>query len=171
MEKIEINDFRTRSLPLARIKKIMKADEDVDMISGEALVVVAKACEMFIMELTTRAWVKAEENRRLTLQKNDIRYAISRTDAFDFLVDIVPRDDTVEHEIVAGILRDTIPINNVLYPMPPRQHVAYAPHGPSRMAMGGPVLDQAHYGLDPHPSTTQMRPNPKQQDHSPNSDD
>ncbi|KAH0461955.1 hypothetical protein IEQ34_009530 [Dendrobium chrysotoxum] len=88
--EIEQNkNFKNHSLPLARIKKIMKADEDVQMIAAEAPVVFARACEMFILELTHRAWTHAEKNRRQTLQKNDIAAAISRTGIFDFLVDIV----------------------------------------------------------------------------------
>ncbi|OWZ22566.1 Nuclear transcription factor Y subunit [Phytophthora megakarya] len=86
-------DFKTHQLPLARIKKIMKTDEDVRMISAEAPVLFAKACEMFILELSLRAWIHTEENKRRTLQRNDIAMAITKTDVFDFLIDIVPRDD------------------------------------------------------------------------------
>ena len=43
-------------LPLARIKRIMKSDEDVRMISAEAPIVFAKACEMFISDLTMRSY-------------------------------------------------------------------------------------------------------------------
>lgn len=52
-----------------------------------------KACEMFIHELTMRAWVHTEDNKRRTLQRNDIAMAITKYDQFDFLIDIVPRDD------------------------------------------------------------------------------
>lgn len=94
-------DFRNHSLPLARIKKIMKSDdENVRMISAEAPVVFAKACEMFINELTLRAWIHTEENKRRTLQKNDIAAAIARTDIFDFLIDIVPRDELKEDQVI-----------------------------------------------------------------------
>lgn len=71
----------------------MKSDEDVRMISAEAPVVFAKACEMFILELTMRAWAHAEENKRRTLQRNDIAAAIARTEVMDFLLDIVPREE------------------------------------------------------------------------------
>ncbi|CEG43514.1 nuclear transcription factor y subunit c-1 [Plasmopara halstedii] len=71
----------------------MKTDEDVRMISAEAPVLFAKACEMFILELSLRAWIHTEENKRRTLQRNDIAMAITKTDVFDFLIDIVPRDD------------------------------------------------------------------------------
>ncbi|XP_073011091.1 nuclear transcription factor Y subunit C-6-like [Typha latifolia] len=95
----QTTDFKNHSLPLARIKKIMKADEDVRMIAAEAPVVFARACEMFILELTHRGWAHAEENKRRTLQKSDIAAAITRTDVFDFLVDIVPREEGKEDAI------------------------------------------------------------------------
>lgn len=63
------------------------------MISAEAPVLFAKACEMFILELSLRAWIHTEENKRRTLQRSDIAMAITKTDVFDFLIDIVPRDD------------------------------------------------------------------------------
>nr|ACG36142.1 nuclear transcription factor Y subunit C-2 [Zea mays] len=108
MTEIEATaDFRNHNLPLARIKKIMKADEDVRMISAEAPVVFAKACEIFILELTLRSWMHTEENKRRTLQKNDIAAAITRTDIYDFLVDIVPRDEMKDDGI--GLPRPGLP--------------------------------------------------------------
>ncbi|KAG8379438.1 hypothetical protein BUALT_Bualt07G0088400 [Buddleja alternifolia] len=98
----QVNDFKNHQLPLARIKKIMKADEDVRMISAEAPILFAKACELFILELTIRSWLHAEENKRRTLQKNDIAAAITRTDIFDFLVDIVPRDEIKDEAASLG---------------------------------------------------------------------
>ncbi|KAL6428062.1 hypothetical protein ACFW04_008442 [Cataglyphis niger] len=86
-------DLKTQSLPLARIKKIMKLDGDVKMISAEAPMLFAKAAEIFIHELTLRAWVHTEDNKRRTLQRNDIAMAVTKYDQFDFLIDIVPRDE------------------------------------------------------------------------------
>ena len=89
--------FKTHSdLPLARIKRIMKADEDVRMVSAEAPVIFARACRVFILELTMRSWFEAEEAKRKTLQKEDVHAAILKTDVFDFLVDVV--DGTIEEE-------------------------------------------------------------------------
>jgi nuclear transcription factor Y gamma len=65
----------------------------IQMIAAEAPVLFSKACEMFILELTLRSWIHTEENKRRTLQRNDIAGAITRGDIFDFLVDIVPRDE------------------------------------------------------------------------------
>ena len=77
-------------LPLARIKRIMKSDEDVRMISAEAPVLFAKACEMFILELSLRSWNCSEKSKRRTLQKEDVEMAIENTDIFDFLVGLQP---------------------------------------------------------------------------------
>lgn len=86
-------DFKSHALPLARIKRVMKCDEDVKMISAEAPILFAKACDIFITEITMRAWAHAEENKRRTLQKSDIQAAIQTSDIFDFLIDIIPRDN------------------------------------------------------------------------------
>lgn len=61
------------------------------MISGEGPILIAKAAQFLIEELTLRAWLHAEANRRKTLQKADISNATAQTDMFDFLVDIVPK--------------------------------------------------------------------------------
>ncbi|KAF8796804.1 Nuclear transcription factor Y subunit gamma like protein [Argiope bruennichi] len=63
------------------------------MISAEAPVLFAKAAELFITELSLRAWVHTEDNKRRTLQRNDIAMAITKYDQFDFLIDIVPREE------------------------------------------------------------------------------
>lgn len=156
MQEIEqTNDFKNHSLPLARIKKIMKADEDVRMISAEAPVVFAKACEMFILELTLRSWIHTEENKRRTLQKNDIAAAISRTDVFDFLVDIIPRDELKEEGL--GVTKATIPVmgsptDSIPYYYVPPQH----PTGPTGMIIGKPVDQATLYAQQPHPPVAFM---------------
>ena len=93
IKRIKTVDAKNQVLPLARIKKIMKLDEDVKMISAEAPLLFAKAAEVFIHELTLRAWVHTENNKRRTLQRNDIAMAITKFDQFDFLIDIVPREE------------------------------------------------------------------------------
>ncbi|KAK9275739.1 hypothetical protein L1049_023008 [Liquidambar formosana] len=173
MQEIEqTTDFKNHSLPLARIKKIMKADEDVRMISAEAPVIFAKACEMFILELTLRSWIHTEENKRRTLQKNDIAAAISRTDVFDFLVDIIPRDELKEEGL--GVTKATIPVvgspaDAIPYYYVPSQH----PVGPTGMIMGKPVDQAGLYAAQqprppmafmPWPQTQPQQQQPQQQE-------
>ncbi|XP_021775875.1 nuclear transcription factor Y subunit C-1-like [Chenopodium quinoa] len=155
------NDFKNHSLPLARIKKIMKADEDVRMISAEAPILFAKACELFILELTIRSWLHAEENKRRTLQKNDIAAAITRTDIFDFLVDIVPRDEIKDEAaglgMVGGIVGPTgvSPPPGVGVPTASGVPYYYPPMGqpaPPGVMIGRPAMDPAGlYGVSGPP--------------------
>ena len=83
-------DFKTvADLPLSRVKRVMKADGDVRMVSAEAPVVFARACAMFILDLTLRSWFEATGKDRRTVQREDVHDAILKADVFDFLVDIV----------------------------------------------------------------------------------
>ena len=93
----DTHDFKIHQLPLARIKKVMKADPEVKMISAEAPILFAKGCDIFITELTMRAWIHAEDNKRRTLQRSDIAAALAKSDMFDFLIDIVPREEGAGH--------------------------------------------------------------------------
>lgn len=112
IKRIKNVDARNQVLPLARIKKIMKLDDDVKMISAEAPLLFAKAAEIFIHELTLRAWVHTEDNKRRTLQRNDIAMAITKFDQFDFLIDIVPREEakpaTVKKETATVVTCDSV---------------------------------------------------------------
>jgi nuclear transcription factor Y, gamma len=93
----ENSDFKNHNdLPLARIKRIMKSDEDVRMIRAEAPVLFAKACELFILELTLRAYCNSENTDRRNLQKEDIYAAVKNTDIFDFLDDVLSEKAELE---------------------------------------------------------------------------
>ncbi|CAG8496772.1 1393_t:CDS:2 [Paraglomus brasilianum] len=119
------SDFKNHPLPLARIKKVMKSDQDVKMISAEAPILFSKACEIFISEITMRAWIHAEENKRRTLQRSDVASAVTRSDQFDFLIDIVPREEVPKvvrrpKEEVVGQQTEAMYDQNVLaYYQPP----------------------------------------------------
>lgn len=49
--------------------------------------------KVFIAEITARAFIVADSNKRRTLSRADITKALSKSDQFDFLIDIVPRDE------------------------------------------------------------------------------
>lgn len=63
------------------------------MISAEVPFLFAKACELFITELTHKAWNYTEYNKRRTLQRIDITGCIQDCDIFDFLIDLIPKDE------------------------------------------------------------------------------
>ncbi|XP_070024185.1 uncharacterized protein [Nicotiana sylvestris] len=81
---------RKQELPLARIRRVIKSNDQVKMVSAHAIVLFAKATEMFILELTLRAWMQAEQVKRRTLKRYDIARAIRNEELLDFLCDIVP---------------------------------------------------------------------------------
>jgi nuclear transcription factor Y, gamma len=43
--------------------------------------------------MTARAFIVADSNKRRTLSRSDIARAIAKSDQFDFLIDILPRED------------------------------------------------------------------------------
>jgi histone H3/H4 len=137
----DTHDYKLHQLPLARIKKVMKADPEVKMISAEAPILFAKGCDIFITELTMRAWIHAEENKRRTLQRSDIASALAKSDMFDFLIDIVPREEASSHakrnagQATAAAGQAQIP-----------GHVPTAPNHAGQNPMAA-----AQYGLGEHP--------------------
>jgi len=135
-------DLRNHCLPLARIKKIMKSDEDVRMISAEAPVLFSKACEIFILELTRRAWVQSEANKRRTLQRSDIASAITAADVFDFLVDIVPRDGSERGGLVdSGSMETEAPQPTGLFPAAVVPHYSFhGTHGRHGMSLDPQII-------------------------------
>lgn len=133
MQEVEhTTDFKNHSLPLARIKNIMKADEDVRWS-------LLKLPLFLRRHVRCSSW-SAEENKRRTLQKNDIASAISRTDVFDFLVDFIPRDEL--REVGLGVSKATIPLVGSPSDAIPYYYVPQHPVGPAGMIMGKPA-DQA----------------------------
>lgn len=80
-----------RIFPIARIRRIMKCDPDVHLINSDVPILFAKACEMFITDLVQHSWQESNHNK---LGKVEICNAIQKVDKFDFLFDIVPRENT-----------------------------------------------------------------------------
>jgi len=158
VEKMEKNPekFKTHQLPLARIKKIMKSDEDVRMISAEAPVLFAKACELFIVELTHRAWIHTEEGKRRTLQKNDIAQCIANTDIFDFLIDIIPREEYAKTAMMKKSTMLGAFSNQLPYSLPPNMgNLAF----PSQM-MGNNMMNPNGGGGPNQPGGNKPQENP-----------
>uniref|UniRef100_A0A336MFI5 Chromatin accessibility complex protein 1 n=1 Tax=Culicoides sonorensis TaxID=179676 RepID=A0A336MFI5_CULSO len=80
-------------LPLARIRTIMKSAPDADMISQEALVVVCRAAEMFIQQLTKAA--KEKSTKQNLLEYKDLANVVGSDEKLEFLASIIPKKITV----------------------------------------------------------------------------
>lgn len=175
------HDYKLHQLPLARIKKVMKADPEVKMISAEAPILFAKGCDIFITELTMRAWIHAEENKRRTLQRSDIASALSKSDMFDFLIDIVPREEASHAKRAnpaSGSAQGGVPtapapaqMAGQHAGMPPPNHMPQADYrmpgqmGSEHYDQAGPMYNQVQpgqappYGQAPAPMYGDMDPN------------
>ena len=173
----ETHDFKIHQLPLARIKKVMKADPEVKMISAEAPILFAKGCDIFITELTMRAWIHAEDNKRRTLQRSDIAAALGKSDMFDFLIDIVPREESGAHgggskrpNTSGGQTASQAVVTQPAQPQPQPQQPTMAPPDYGQMHHGMPQDQQyrqpgmgypGHMGGDGQQDPTQQYGQPQ----------
>ncbi|KAL3346215.1 hypothetical protein AABB24_024911 [Solanum stoloniferum] len=90
-EILRADPKRKPEMPISRIRRAMKSNDHVKMVSAHSTVLLSKAIEMFIMELTLRAWMQADQGKCRTLKRYDFARAIRDEEVFDFLSDIVPR--------------------------------------------------------------------------------
>ncbi|KAI9728027.1 MAG: hypothetical protein M1834_007841 [Cirrosporium novae-zelandiae] len=86
----------TASLPLARVKRILQVDEDINQCSNNAAFAITIATEMFIRYLSEQAYnvVKSERKPRRNIQYKDLANAVSRIDNLEFLSDVIPKTMT-----------------------------------------------------------------------------
>src|SRR6218665_1642700 len=84
----------TTELPIARVKRIMKIGDGVKMVSNEAALKLAYCVDLLLADVTKRAWSCATYNHRRTFLKWDIQEALIAAEDLDFLIDIVPTNET-----------------------------------------------------------------------------
>ncbi|CAO1601459.1 hypothetical protein XANCAGTX0491_005119 [Xanthoria calcicola] len=84
------------SLPLARVKRILALDEDINQCSNNGAFVLTVATEMFIRYLAEQALnvVKSERKPRRNIQYKDLANAVARIDNLEFLTDVIPKTTT-----------------------------------------------------------------------------
>ncbi|XP_006635857.1 chromatin accessibility complex protein 1 [Lepisosteus oculatus] len=79
------------SLPISRVKLIMKSSPDVSSINQDALFLTAKATELFVQHLATYAFKKGKGKEKNSLTYSDLANAAEESETFQFLADILPR--------------------------------------------------------------------------------
>lgn len=70
------------------------------MVSADAPVLLSKACELFIMELTQISWLHTEEEKRRTVRRSDLGDAIRHKETLHFLDDVVPKDEMKVNRLI-----------------------------------------------------------------------
>ncbi|KAI9724047.1 MAG: hypothetical protein M1812_000765 [Candelaria pacifica] len=81
------------SLPLARVKRILHVDEDINNCSNNAAFVITVATEMFVQHLAKQAHnvAKSERKPRRNIAYNHLATVVARVDNLQFLSDVIPR--------------------------------------------------------------------------------
>lgn len=64
-----------------------------NLLSKESEAVMLKCAELFMEELTVRAYHYTSNDNRKILQDSDIKCAINDSDLYDFLIDKIPRSN------------------------------------------------------------------------------
>lgn len=80
-------DGNSLSLPLSRVKRIMKLDKSVKVASGDATKLITKATELFCEMLTQSALGSMKLGKRKTIKYLDVERAVLKKQKFDFLHD------------------------------------------------------------------------------------
>ncbi|XP_059473773.1 DNA polymerase epsilon subunit 4-like [Neocloeon triangulifer] len=84
-EKSGLTTDKIVRLPLSRIKQIIKLDEDVDRVNGEAAFLVAKAAELFIQSFAKEVYKVTARSKKKTVQLRDINTCIDEVMCMQFL--------------------------------------------------------------------------------------
>ncbi|KAK8960635.1 Nuclear transcription factor Y subunit C-2 [Platanthera guangdongensis] len=137
-------DFRYNSLPLARIKRIMKSDREVKMIAAETPSLFSRACEMFILDLTHLSWLQTECGKRQTMQRSHVAAAISKSEMLDFLAGIITVDGTEEAPAPAPLPAPAPVGEELIESIPPHLCEDHPNFGSLMMDMGH--VEQHHGG-------------------------
>ncbi|CAL5097891.1 unnamed protein product [Urochloa decumbens] len=89
-EEIEaIEDFRKHPIPMRRLKKVVNAKKGKIMMRTDSPSFLAKACELFVQELTFRAWMCANSHGRRIILGSDIAEAVASIKTYGFLNNVL----------------------------------------------------------------------------------
>ncbi|XP_062987242.1 chromatin accessibility complex protein 1 [Elgaria multicarinata webbii] len=82
---------RLVSLPLSRIRVIMKSSPEVSSINPDAIFLTAKATELFVQYLATHSYKHGQGKENKALTYNDLSRTAENSETFQFLADILPK--------------------------------------------------------------------------------
>uniref|UniRef100_A0A3B4EPZ0 Chromatin accessibility complex protein 1 n=2 Tax=Pygocentrus nattereri TaxID=42514 RepID=A0A3B4EPZ0_PYGNA len=79
------------SLPMSRVRLIMKSSPDVSCINQEAIFLTTKATELFVQHLAMSSYNNGSGKDTNTLSYSDLADTAEDTETFQFLTDILPK--------------------------------------------------------------------------------
>ncbi|XP_056335942.1 chromatin accessibility complex protein 1 [Danio aesculapii] len=91
-EKVDqTTNSRTISLPISRVRLIMKSSPDVSCINQDALFLTTKATELFVQHLALSSYENGSSKDTNSLSYSDLADTVEETETFQFLTDILPK--------------------------------------------------------------------------------
>ncbi|TKY85199.1 hypothetical protein EX895_006279 [Sporisorium graminicola] len=89
--------------PVARIKKIMQADEDVGKVAQATPVLISKALELFMASIVEETVKETRSRGAKKMTPYHVKRTVHTNETFDFLKDIVAKvPDPVESDTGAS---------------------------------------------------------------------
>ncbi|XP_059206456.1 chromatin accessibility complex protein 1 [Centropristis striata] len=79
------------SLPISRVRLIMKSSPDVSSINQDALFLTTKATELFVQHLALASFNNGSGKETNSLSYSDLANTAEETETFHFLTDILPK--------------------------------------------------------------------------------
>ncbi|XP_064010431.1 chromatin accessibility complex protein 1 isoform X1 [Pogoniulus pusillus] len=94
--RVSGGENRLVSLPLSRIRVIMKSSPEVSSINQDALFLTAKATELFVQYLATYSYKHGRGKEKNALTYSDLSHTAEECETFQFLaefylLDILPK--------------------------------------------------------------------------------
>ncbi|XP_060914928.1 chromatin accessibility complex protein 1 [Labrus mixtus] len=82
---------KTISLPISRVRLIMKSSPDVSSINQDALFLTTKATELFVQHLAVSSFNNGAGKDSNSVSYSDLAQTAEDTETFHFLTDILPK--------------------------------------------------------------------------------
>ncbi|CAG8534673.1 11548_t:CDS:2 [Funneliformis caledonium] len=86
----------TTVLPIARVKRIIKLDEEITTIGTDSTFLIAIAAELFVDYFVKKGVEQAKSDRRKVIQYEDMANLVKNNENLEFLQDIVPETQAFE---------------------------------------------------------------------------
>ncbi|CAG8590385.1 7991_t:CDS:2 [Gigaspora margarita] len=113
----------TTVLPIARVKRIIKEDDEITMCAADATFVIAVAAELFVGHFVKQGLEKANVEKRKNVLYRDLANAVKDQRRLEFLQNVVPQtckfekalktyNDAVKQHEATRTLDETNSVNN-----------------------------------------------------------
>eukprot|EP00792_Barthelona_sp_PAP020_P004877 TRINITY_DN2391_c0_g2_i1.p1 TRINITY_DN2391_c0_g2~~TRINITY_DN2391_c0_g2_i1.p1 ORF type:complete len:139 (+),score=46.85 TRINITY_DN2391_c0_g2_i1:38-418(+) len=91
-----------KSFPKAAIKRIIKRNPEISIVSNSSVVLIEKATRMFIEHLAKESFDECSKSKRKTLDYNHLSKVVHSKEVFDFLKIVIPERERTSSKTPAS---------------------------------------------------------------------